>query len=115
MPADLDQFGRENSHGAVIGWKGLVELGHMSTNARSFLNQIHLKTSAGKIKRGLNTADPSPNNQYVSKITVPKTSGYLLHDFSWQYFVFHFIAPRQVRRVTSWMISVISLISKMSS
>jgi len=26
MPADLDQFGREDSHGAVIGGKGLVQL-----------------------------------------------------------------------------------------
>ena len=24
MPADLDQFGRDNSHGTVIGGKGLV-------------------------------------------------------------------------------------------
>jgi hypothetical protein len=24
MPADLDQFGRDNSHGAVVGGKGLV-------------------------------------------------------------------------------------------
>ena len=34
MPADLDQFGREYSHGAVIGGKGLVELGHMAANGR---------------------------------------------------------------------------------
>jgi len=26
MPADLDQFGRDNSHGTVIGGKGLVQL-----------------------------------------------------------------------------------------
>jgi len=34
MPADLDQFGREYSHGAVIGGKGLVKLGHMAANGR---------------------------------------------------------------------------------
>ena len=34
MPADLDQFGREYSHGAVIGGIGLVELRHMPTNGR---------------------------------------------------------------------------------
>ena len=34
MPADLDQFGRENSHGTVIGGEGLVQLGHNSTNGR---------------------------------------------------------------------------------
>jgi hypothetical protein len=32
MPADLDQFGRNNSHGAVIGRKGLVQLGHGPTD-----------------------------------------------------------------------------------
>ena len=32
MPADLDQFGREYSHGAVIGWIGFVKLGHMTAN-----------------------------------------------------------------------------------
>ena len=31
VPADLDQFGREYSHGAVIGGIGLVELGHVAT------------------------------------------------------------------------------------
>jgi hypothetical protein len=34
MPADLDQFGREYSHGAVIGGIGLVKLGHMTANGR---------------------------------------------------------------------------------
>jgi hypothetical protein len=38
IPADLDQFRREYSHGAVIGRKGLVKLGHMAPNARRFLN-----------------------------------------------------------------------------
>jgi len=28
MPADLDQFGRDDSHGTVIGGKGLVQLRH---------------------------------------------------------------------------------------
>jgi hypothetical protein len=28
MPADLDQFGRDNSHTAVIGGEGLIELSH---------------------------------------------------------------------------------------
>ena len=34
VPADLDQFGGENSHGAVIGWIGLVKLGHLAANRR---------------------------------------------------------------------------------
>ena len=34
MPADLDQFGREYSHGTVIGGIGLVKLGHLAANGR---------------------------------------------------------------------------------
>jgi hypothetical protein len=34
MPADLDQFGSEYSHGAVIGGIGLIELGHMAADGR---------------------------------------------------------------------------------
>ncbi len=34
MPADLDQFGREYSHGAVIRGIGLVKLGHLASNGR---------------------------------------------------------------------------------
>ncbi len=26
--ADLDQFGRDNSHGTIICWKGLIQLCH---------------------------------------------------------------------------------------
>ena len=38
MPADLDQFGRDNSHCTVIGGKGLVQLGHDPTNGRALLH-----------------------------------------------------------------------------
>ena len=70
MPADLDQLGSQYSHGAFIGGKGLVKLGHMAPDARRFLNQVNLKPAVGKIKSGLNTADPSTDNHDVSKITV---------------------------------------------
>ncbi len=90
MPADLDQFGRQNSHGAVIGGKGLVKLGHMATNARCFLYQVNLKTGRGKIKRGLNTADPSTHNHYVSKIAATKVCRRLQDFFDRHYFVFHY-------------------------
>jgi hypothetical protein len=73
MPADLDQFGREYSNGAVIGGKGLVKLGHMAANGRCLVDQVNLKTSSGKIKRGLNTADPSTDNHNITKITACET------------------------------------------
>ena len=34
VPVDLDQFGCEYSDGAVVGGKGLVELGHMAADGR---------------------------------------------------------------------------------
>jgi hypothetical protein len=73
MPADLDQFGRKYSYGAVIGGKGLVKLGHMAANGRCLVHQVDLKTRSGKIKRGLNSADPSTDNHHISKITAFKT------------------------------------------
>lgn len=81
MPADLDQLGCEYSHGAVIGRKGLVELGHMAPDARPFFYQVDLKTGGGKIKRGLDTADPRADNHYVSEITLPETFTKLLNIF----------------------------------
>jgi hypothetical protein len=68
MPADLDQFGREDSHGAVIRGVGLVKLGHMSADGRCFLDQINPKTGCGKIKRGLNPADASADHHDVSEV-----------------------------------------------
>jgi len=78
MPADLDQFGREYSDGAVIGGKGLVKLG------RCLVDQVNLKTRSGKIKRGLNTADPSTDNHDVSKITLCETFTKLFNLFFFQ-------------------------------
>jgi hypothetical protein len=42
MPADLDQFWRDNSHGAVVGRKGLVQLGHDAADGRRFLQEIDI-------------------------------------------------------------------------
>ena len=34
VPADLDQFGGDDSHGTVIGWKGFIKLGHLAADGR---------------------------------------------------------------------------------
>jgi hypothetical protein len=34
MPADLDQYGRNNSHRAIVGWERLVKLRHHPANGR---------------------------------------------------------------------------------
>jgi len=87
MPADLDQLWSEYSHATVIGRKGLVQLRHVATNTWRFFNQVDLKPGRGKIKRGLNAADSSANNHYVSEIIVSET---LAHLFS-KLFLFHFL------------------------
>jgi hypothetical protein len=96
MPADLDQLGCEYSHGAVIGREGLVKLGHVAPDARCLLDQVDLKARSGKIKRGLNTTDPSTDDHDVSKIAASNTLAQLLDVFPQRYYVLHFLSPHQV-------------------
>jgi type IV secretory pathway VirB4 component len=99
MPADLDQFGRKYSNGAVIGGKGLVKLGHMAANRWCLVDEVNLKTSCGKIQRGLNTADPSTDNHDVSKIAAFETFSNTVCEtftnlvFNSLYFFVHFRSP----------------------
>jgi hypothetical protein len=37
MPADLDQFGRDDSHGTVIGGKRFIQLRHQAANGGRLL------------------------------------------------------------------------------
>jgi len=50
MPADLDQFGGDNSHGAVIGGKGLVKLGHDPTDGRRVFQEVDVISGISQIK-----------------------------------------------------------------
>jgi hypothetical protein len=70
VPADLDQLGCEYSHRAVVGRKGLVELGHMATDARRLLNKIDLEARSREVERGLNTADASTDDHDVAEIVL---------------------------------------------
>jgi hypothetical protein len=78
VPADLDQFGREYSYGAVVGGKGLVKLGHVAANGRRLVDQVHPETSRGKIQRGLHTADPSTNHHHIPKVAAREPPDHLL-------------------------------------
>src|SRR3990172_4153430 len=88
MPADLDQFRRENSYRAVVGRKGLVELRHVTANGRRLINKINFETRFGKIKRCLNAADAAADNHHVADIIFcqPRTEPRDL-------FVFHTLCP----------------------
>jgi len=41
VPADLDQLGRDNSHGTFIGGERLVELGHHPADGGRLFNEMH--------------------------------------------------------------------------
>jgi hypothetical protein len=42
VPADLDQYGGNDSHRTVIGGEGFVQLGHYPANGRGFLEEIDI-------------------------------------------------------------------------
>jgi hypothetical protein len=95
MPADLDQLGCENSHRAVVGREGLIELGHVAADRGSLLDQIHLKTGGGKIEGGLDTADAATDDHDVAHIVICKVLANLLHVVFKLYDVVHFIVSSQ--------------------
>ena len=62
MPADLDQFGRKNSHGAVIGGEGLVQLGHHATDGGGSLLEADGIAGIGQIQPGLHPSNASTDH-----------------------------------------------------
>lgn len=70
MPADLDQFRRQDSDGAFIRGEGLVKLGHMAANGGSIIHQIDLEPGIAKIQAGLDSTDSSAHYHNISKMTI---------------------------------------------
>jgi hypothetical protein len=64
MPADLDQFGGDNSHRAVVGGEGLVQLGHHSADGGRLFHEMHKESGVGKIQRCLHSGDTPTDNQH---------------------------------------------------
>jgi hypothetical protein len=58
VSSKLDQFGRQNSHSAVKGGEGLVQLGHRPADGRRILNQIDEIAAFRKIQRSLDSGNP---------------------------------------------------------
>ena len=67
VPADLDQLGRDNSHGAVIGGKGLVDLCHGTANGRALFHQVDEIPCIGQVQRGLHPGNPTTDNHHRSQ------------------------------------------------
>jgi hypothetical protein len=78
MPADLDQFRRDNSHGAVIGGEGLVERRHGPADGGTLFQKIDVIPGAGEIQGRLHAGDPAAYDQNGSVYPVRHKSP-LLH------------------------------------
>ncbi len=63
MPVRLDQFGRQDAHGAVVGGKRLVELRHFAANGGFALGEEYLHPRVGQIQCGLDSSNAAPNHE----------------------------------------------------
>ncbi len=63
VPADLDQFGGQDSHRAVIGRKRLVQLGHYTAYRRRFFDHVDVIARVGHVQGGLDAGDAAADNQ----------------------------------------------------
>jgi len=59
VPADLDQFGRDYSHCAIVGGKCLVKLGHHSAYGRGFFSKVDEVSGICQIQGRLHPGDAS--------------------------------------------------------
>jgi hypothetical protein len=64
VPADLDQFRRDNSHGTVIGRKGLVKLRHHTTDGTGFFHKVDIIAGIGQIQGSLHAGNPAAHHHY---------------------------------------------------
>jgi hypothetical protein len=64
VPADLDQFGRDNSHGTVVGGEGLVQLRHDAPNRWRFFEQVDVISGICQIQGRLHSRDPASDNHH---------------------------------------------------
>ena len=67
----FDQLGRDDAHGAVIGGKGLVELGHDPADGGLGLHQVDIKTGIGQVQRGLDAGYAAAYHHHRADLAVP--------------------------------------------
>ncbi len=65
MCSRLDHARREDTCRTIQGWKGLVELCHVSANGRLTFDQINMKTRIGNFKRRLNARNAAAHHQCI--------------------------------------------------
>jgi hypothetical protein len=65
MSTDIHQFGGQNSEGAVVGWKGLVQLGHFPADGGEPFDKVNGKPHFGKIEGGLHARNASAYDKNI--------------------------------------------------
>jgi hypothetical protein len=78
MPADLDQFRGDNSHGTIICREGFIQLSHDASYGRAFFKEVDVISGVSQIKGGLHTGNSAPNDQNRS----PQSIGHRSSPFS---------------------------------
>jgi hypothetical protein len=66
MPADLDQFGRDNSHRTIIGGKGFIQFTHHTADGRGLLDQVNQISGFGQVQGRLHAGNPGTHNHHGS-------------------------------------------------
>ena len=64
MSADLDQFGRDNTHCAIIGGKSLVQLRHQPTDGRRSFYQVNIVSGIGSVQSRLHAGNAATDNHH---------------------------------------------------
>jgi hypothetical protein len=72
MSTDIQQLWRENSDGAIVGWKSLVQLGHLSADAGQLFDHVHLDAHLGQVQGSLNTGDSTADDQNIVAHSPPR-------------------------------------------
>jgi hypothetical protein len=66
MPADLDQFGRDNSHRTIIGGKGFIQLTHDTADGRGLLDQMNQISGFGQVQGCLHAGNSGTHHHHGS-------------------------------------------------
>jgi hypothetical protein len=62
MSTDIQQFGRENSDGAIVSRESLIQLGHFPPYTGEPLHHVDLDAHSSQIQSSLNTSNSAAND-----------------------------------------------------
>jgi hypothetical protein len=82
MATKLYELGREDSHGTIVSGKGLIQLSHHPSDARSPLYHIDEITRFGQVERGLNSGNASSHHHDGSNLVILCRQRNPIHRFS---------------------------------